>query len=99
MTRQNCWDAKRCGREAGGPRVAELGVCPASTERRLDGVNRGANAGRACWGLVGTLCHGQVQGHFAQKISTCLSCDVFKQVEREEWPDYVGTSKILSLLG
>jgi hypothetical protein len=26
----NCWEVKKCGREPGGVKVKELGVCPAS---------------------------------------------------------------------
>jgi len=26
----NCWEFKKCGRQPGGPKVAELGVCPAT---------------------------------------------------------------------
>ncbi|MHB8843380.1 MAG: two-CW domain-containing protein [Nitrospirota bacterium] len=52
----NCWEFKRCGREAGDNKVKELGMCPVSTEQRLDGVHDGECAGRACWILAGTLC-------------------------------------------
>ena len=31
MSLINCWEVKKCGREPGGAKVAELGVCPAST--------------------------------------------------------------------
>ncbi len=27
---KNCWDFKSCGREQGGTKAAELGVCPAA---------------------------------------------------------------------
>lgn len=99
MPKQNCWEATKCGRESGGAKEKELGRCPASTEVRLNGVNSGTNGGRSCWGMVGTLCHGEVQGHFAKKIASCLACAVFKQVETEERPNYAGTSKILAILG
>ena len=41
----NCWEYFRCGREKGGKRVAELGVCPAATCNR-DGTNGGIAGGR-----------------------------------------------------
>ena len=44
----NCWEAMDCGRHKGGKKVDELGVCPASLEKRLDGVNGGVNGGRSC---------------------------------------------------
>lgn len=33
----NCWEFKKCGRELGGAHVHDLGVCPATEEKRLDG--------------------------------------------------------------
>lgn len=80
----NCWEFKKCGREPGGRKVAELGVCPAATERRLHGVHGGVAAGRACWVVAGTLCKGEVQGSFARKIANCRACDFYQQVEKEE---------------
>ncbi len=32
-----------------------------------------------CWQVMGTLCGGKVQGAFAQKTTTCVSCMVFQQ--------------------
>ncbi|MHB8764845.1 MAG: two-CW domain-containing protein [Deferrisomatales bacterium] len=80
----NCWEAKKCGREAGGAKAKELGVCPAATDRSREGVNRGRNGGRLCWAVTGTLCGGKVQGTFAQKRLSCLSCEFFLQVKKEE---------------
>lgn len=34
MSRTNCWEYFKCGREPGGSKVDELGVCPAATEER-----------------------------------------------------------------
>ena len=33
----NCWQVKKCGREPGGAKVAEFGVCPAAAETALNG--------------------------------------------------------------
>ncbi|HEY3352292.1 MAG TPA: hypothetical protein VGQ83_03520 [Polyangia bacterium] len=63
----NCWEFKRCGREAGGSKAAELGVCAAYP-----------SGGHACAMIAGTLCGGRVQGSFAQKLSTCLECDFYR---------------------
>ncbi len=81
---KNCWEHKKCGREPGGDNVFEMGVCAASLEARCDGVNGGHNGGRVCWLVAGTLCGGQVQGIFANKVSSCLECDFYTQVREEE---------------
>jgi anti-anti-sigma factor len=88
MAAMQCWQAKQCGREPGGSRAGELGLCPASTAAELDGLNHGANAGRMCWAAAGTFCGGEVQGTFAHKAVACLDCDVFAQVKAEEGSDF-----------
>ncbi len=62
----NCWEFKHCGREAGGAKVAQLGVCPAYPDR-----------GHDCAHIAGTLCGGAVQGTFAAKVANCIRCDFF----------------------
>ena len=94
--KRNCWEAKKCGREPGGERVHELGVCPVTTESRLDGAHGGANAGRACWVVAGTLCRGEVQGTFARKFDTCERCDFYIEVREEEFPSFTFSSVLLS---
>lgn len=84
MKRLNCWEIKNCGREPGGSKVAELGVCPAATDTSSDGLNGGKNGGRTCWAVAGTFCGGKIQGSFAQKEFTCMRCEVFKRVKEEE---------------
>ena len=78
---KNCWEVKGCGRESGGARAAEQGVCPAALQRRLDGVHGGVNAGRACWVVAGTLCGGVVQGDFARKYHNCIQCEFYREVQ------------------
>jgi hypothetical protein len=80
----NCWDVKKCGRQPGGSRALELGVCPASTDVRADGLNGGHNGGRICWALTGTLCGGKVQGSFAAKLTNCMDCEFYKLVRTEQ---------------
>ena len=80
----NCWEYKKCGREVNGKNVASLGVCPASTEKRTNGVHNGKNGGRCCWALASTLCGGEMQGSFAQKVINCLNCDFFLLVKKEQ---------------
>ncbi|MDD2898237.1 MAG: hypothetical protein PHI31_05945 [Desulfuromonadaceae bacterium] len=98
MAKQNCWEVKKCGREKGGAKVAELGVCSASTETRVNGVNGGKNGGRACWGVTGTLCGGKVQGTFASKLANCNSCEFYKAVFKEEGANAVSNRDILAKL-
>ena len=62
----NCWEFKQCGREAGGAKARELGVCPAYPDH-----------GHDCARLAGTLCGGKVQGSFANKITSCLKCKFY----------------------
>jgi transcription elongation factor Elf1 len=84
IVKQNCWEVKKCGREPGGNKVSELGVCPASTEPNFDGLFGGKNSGRACWVVGGTFCKGQVQGTFANKFKNCSACNFYQQVMEEE---------------
>lgn len=82
--KQNCWEFKNCGRQPNGPKVQELGVCPAAIEPRVDGVNSGKNGGRSCWAVAGTYCGGKVQGTAAMKALNCQTCDFFKLVWKDE---------------
>lgn len=84
MPKLNCWEIKKCGRGPGGDNHSELGICPAATEISCNGINNGKNAGRLCWAIAGTFCGDKIQGDFAQKSVSCMSCEVFKQVKTEE---------------
>ena len=84
MKRRNCWEAMACGREPGGSRAAELGVCPAALSGPGDGVHRGTFRGRFCWQVPGTLCGGEVQGTFAKKMVHCLNCRFLQLVQDQE---------------
>ena len=97
MAKLNCWEFKHCGREAGGTKSSALGVCPAAVEKKLEGKNSGINGGRTCWGIVGTLCEGKIQGTFASKYQTCKECEFFMLVNKQEDP-CVGTKEIVDLL-
>ncbi len=98
MGKQNCWEFKKCGREPGGAKEKELGVCKASLETRTNGINNGKNAGRACWAIAGTLCGGKVQGSFAEKLGNCLTCAFYQQVGAEEGPKHQSSKEILNTL-
>ena len=84
MQKKNCWEIKNCGREPGGEKSAELGICPAALGKEYDGVNGGKNGGRCCWAIAGTFCGGEIQGTFARKLQSCLACPFYLQVEKEE---------------
>jgi len=80
----NCWEFKNCGRQLKGHRTDELGVCPASTDWRLNHTHGGTNAGRACWVVAGTFCGGKIQGSFGAKYGSCEKCDFYRRVREEE---------------
>ena len=95
MPRLNCWEFKKCGRQPGGAKASELGVCPAASEARVSGANGGTNGGRVCWYIAGTLCGGKMQGTFATKLSNCQQCEFYQLVTKEEG---VGVAKGSDLL-
>jgi len=96
--KENCWEVKKCGRGVDGAKSLELGVCLAATESRLNGVHGGKNAGRACWAVAGTLCGGIPQGTFAQKEESCVRCEFYKQIRREEGRSFRLSGGLLELL-
>ncbi len=98
MAKKNCWQAKKCGREKGGFHDADMGVCPAAEETRLDGIHGGKNAGRACWTIAGTLCGGEVQGSYAAKLGNCKSCEFYVAVKNEEGANCVSPKELINKL-
>ncbi len=89
MKKSNCWELKNCGREPGGAKVAEMGVCVAASNVDFNGINSGINGGRYCWAVAGTLCGGKTQGTFAEKEKACTKCDVMKLIKSEEGNNFV----------
>ncbi len=69
--RTRCWEFQNCGadRTEGG----SIFRCPAYPEY-----------GRVCWAVAGTFCKGKIQGKFALETFSCVICDVFSKVKREE---------------
>ncbi|MBF0563721.1 MAG: hypothetical protein HQK89_00605 [Nitrospirae bacterium] len=88
--KENCWQFKRCGREPGGHNVKSHDVCPAAANEKTDGVNNGDNGGRNCWTMAGSFSGKNTCTAYGNLIS-CMFCDFFKKVEKEE-----GSSFILS---
>lgn len=87
-TKLNCWEVKLCGRQPGGEKANELGVCPAATDEKNDAMNNGKNGGRICWAITGTFCGGKVQGTFAQKQGSCMICNFMQTVKKEEGTNF-----------
>lgn len=96
MMKTNCWQHKKCGREPGGAKVQEFGVCPASTVTSVNGIHEGTNGGRCCWVVAGTFCGGKVQGTFSAKLANCMDCDFYKLVVRESGKSRMDSMEILS---
>ena len=80
----NCWEYMSCGRNPGGEKADELGICPVFESSCLDGIHHGTHAGRSCWVVAGTLCEGRVQGTFADKEKDCMACRFYNLVLKEE---------------
>ena len=79
----NCWEFKKCGREAGGSKALELGVCPAYTFTPANGFCGGKNAGRGCAYVAGTFCGGVVQGNASAKEKNCAECEFYRILKKE----------------
>jgi len=92
MGKVNCWEHKKCGRQPGGAKAQELGICPVTTYKELNGAHGGTNAGRACWAIAGSLCGGKIQGTYAQKLHNCWRCEFMNAVKKEEEPEALGFS-------
>ena len=68
-----CWEFMSCGREKGGNKSGELGICPAYPDH-----------GRHCARIAGTLCGGKVQGRFAAKLMDCIECAFYKSIHYDK---------------
>ena len=66
---KNCWEVLKCERQKGGKKVEEFGVCCAYPDN-----------GRNCWMIAGTLCEGQTDGSFAQRLGNCRKCEFYQKV-------------------
>ena len=96
--KKNCWEVKNCGRQEGGLREKDFGVCPAYSEAKLDRIHDGKNAGRACWVVAGTMCGGKVQGTYAEKLTNCIKCDFYTLVRNEEQTGFKSSGLLLGML-
>ncbi len=94
--KKNCWEYFQCGREPGGKKIRELGVCPAAAAEKLNGVHGGRNAGRACWVIAGTDCNEDIKEDSVEKVKMCTDCDFYKQVKEEERSKFIFTGTLLT---
>lgn len=62
------------------------------------GSTGGKNGGRSCWVLEGTLCGGEIQGNFMQKLANCTPCEFYKQVQQQEGDAFVAPRDMLRRL-
>jgi PPM family protein phosphatase len=76
--KKNCWEIMKCGREK--DKASGIDPCPVFLNKDLRSHNEGEYAGRVCWLVAGTFCKGELQGSFAQKQSSCKSCEFYKYV-------------------
>ena len=72
-----CWEFSKCGREAGGTRSEELGICPAFAE----------DAGEACWMVAGTFSQGEVRALLIGNAERCTRCEFYKMHSIEKRAD------------
>lgn len=91
----NCWEYMSCGRQPGGNKADELGICPVTVDARANRINDGINGGRACWAITGTLCGGEKQGNYTQKLRSCLQCNFFSEVRKQQGAQFVNSREIL----
>jgi len=82
--RMNCWEFMKCGREIGGEKAEELGVCAAAVYPHADGINRGVNGGRICWAIVGSYSCYVGKSSLTGKKLLCYDCEFHKKVLAEE---------------
>lgn len=80
----NCWEFMNCGRGPGGKYTSNLGLCSAAFKNDFSGINNGKFGGRFCWYITGTFCNNSIQGTFAKKLKSCIDCEFYKLVEKEE---------------
>lgn len=95
----NCWEYRDCGRELGGRRAEELGVCPAALFQAADGYLGGTNGGRACAFITGTCCDDQRQGSYRDKSKLCWDCAFFHRLRERHGAAFSMPAFALHLAG
>ncbi len=65
-----CWEFMKCGREGGGSRASELGICPAWPDH-----------GHACSLVAGHLCRGLVRELHGRDMDSCQDCEFYQRTQ------------------
>jgi DNA-binding XRE family transcriptional regulator len=74
----------RNGSELVQRRCWEMTGCP--SDRRQKCMAYSSGQGHLCWFLTGTLCQGERQCSWRDKLSLCLGCSFFKLLQQGELP-------------
>ncbi len=98
MENLNCWEFKRCGREAHGIRAHEMGVCPAAKLEVANGFLGGVNGGRACAFITGTFCSNTIEGTHREKEKQCDKCGFYQILMKQHGEDVSVQSFLLYVL-
>ena len=56
----------------------EVNQCPADRKENCPAWE--FQAGDLCWSVSGTLCHGEIQDSWTEKMKLCRSCKVIKSL-------------------
>jgi hypothetical protein len=85
----NCWEFMKCQRQHGERHVSDLGICPATQEKRLDSVH-GVSMQEGVAGLSSRehSAKGKSRGLFARKFNSCQICDFYQTVKKEEFHNF-----------
>ena len=83
MSKMNCWEFMKCGRQAGGENADEQ-PCSIATENSADGLNGGINGGRMCWVISENCCEYTEKASNTQRRSSCFQCEFRYKVLIEE---------------
>ena len=84
----HCWE-KLHGRQPGGERSVEFGICPVSVEAKTHMIHEGINGGRACWAIQRKFNGNDLQCKLDQKLDHSIQCDFYSEVKGEEGSDYL----------
>lgn len=93
--KKNCWEFKKCGKQPGGKNENVTGKCLVPLMSMYDGIHDGKNGGRVCWLVSGSMCSGEVQMAFSNKLKSCSTCDFYKKVCEEEGEEMALSLKAL----
>lgn len=79
----NCWEYRNCGMEPDGIFSKIHGECPIPKMMKLDGINGGKGAGRACWTVVHSSTPGDAPIPCRNSRISCIDCEFYHRVQGE----------------